>query len=209
MRTVLIRTDNLALSEKLEIDLITLGYHPLSHVSGTPDILIVDQYELGKMRDDVFKGVVLAILNEVTDKVAGQLLKATDVLIDPYDTAELGLRLKLAQVRCGITNSEPVENTLVIGGMVINFDGYEVMIDGNLLDLTFKEFELLKHLSSHHGRVYTRDQLLNAVWGYDYYGGTRTVDVHIRRLRAKLGRYESLIETVRNVGYRFRKQDQT
>ncbi|MEI6365231.1 MAG: winged helix-turn-helix domain-containing protein, partial [Actinomycetes bacterium] len=71
-------------------------------------------------------------------------------------------------------------------------------------DLTFKEFELLKHLAQHPGRVFTRAQLLQEVWGYDYFGGTRTVDVHVRRLRAKLGtENESLIGTVRNVGYRF------
>ena len=72
------------------------------------------------------------------------------------------------------------------------------------LDLTFKEFELLRYLATHAGRVFTRAQLLQEVWGYDYYGGTRTVDVHVRRLRAKLGlEYEALIGTVRNVGYRF------
>ena len=72
------------------------------------------------------------------------------------------------------------------------------------LDLTFKEFELLKYLAQHPGRVFSREQLLQEVWGYDYYGGTRTVDVHVRRLRAKLGtEHEQLIGTVRNVGYRF------
>ena len=76
-------------------------------------------------------------------------------------------------------------------------------VRGRVLDLTYKEFELLKYLSQHPGRVYTRQQLLQEVWGYDYFGGTRTVDVHVRRLRAKLGpEYEALIGTVRNVGYR-------
>ena len=75
---------------------------------------------------------------------------------------------------------------------------------GRVLDLTFKEFELLKFLAQHPGRVFTRAQLLQEVWGYDYFGGTRTVDVHVRRLRAKLGaEHEALIGTVRNVGYRF------
>ena len=82
---------------------------------------------------------------------------------------------------------------------------YDVVIrGGRVLDLTFKEFELLKYLAQHPGRVFTRDQLLQEVWGYDYFGGTRTVDVHVRRLRAKLGTdNEMLIGTVRNVGYRF------
>ena len=74
---------------------------------------------------------------------------------------------------------------------------------GRPLDLTFKEFELLRFLATHPSRVFTREQLLSEVWGYDYFGGTRTVDVHVRRLRAKLGDLESLIGTVRNVGYRF------
>ena len=79
-----------------------------------------------------------------------------------------------------------------------------VRLRGRLLDLTYKEFELLKYLAQHPGRVFTRSQLLQEVWGYDYFGGTRTVDVHVRRLRAKLGTdYEVLIGTVRNVGYRF------
>ena len=81
---------------------------------------------------------------------------------------------------------------------------YSVRLRGRVLDLTYKEFELLKHLAQHPGRVFTRSQLLQEVWGYDYFGGTRTVDVHVRRLRAKLGTdYEVLIGTVRNVGYRF------
>ncbi|MBO3175885.1 winged helix-turn-helix domain-containing protein, partial [Dermatophilus congolensis] len=81
---------------------------------------------------------------------------------------------------------------------------YTARLAGDLLDLTYKEFELLKHLANHPGRAFTRAQLLQEVWGYDYFGGTRTVDVHIRRLRAKLGHeHEELIATVRNVGYRF------
>ncbi|MBE0448928.1 MAG: response regulator transcription factor, partial [Actinobacteria bacterium] len=203
MRTVSVRTDNFALKEKLSIDLTTLGYRVISPTSGAPSILLVDQHEFSKMEDNELKGVVLVVLSSVADGMVSLLVRAVEVLIDPYNITELELRLKLAQMKRGILDSESTENTLVVGGLVVNFDGYEVTIDGNLLDLTFKEYELLKHLISHKGRVYTRDQLLNAVWGYDYYGGTRTVDVHIRRLRAKLGRYESLIETVRNVGYRY------
>jgi DNA-binding response OmpR family regulator len=85
---------------------------------------------------------------------------------------------------------------------VIDEVSYTAKINGRTLDLTFKEFELLRHLNDNPGRVFTREQLLSEVWGYDYFGGTRTVDVHIRRLRAKLGEMESLIGTVRNVGYR-------
>jgi DNA-binding response OmpR family regulator len=90
------------------------------------------------------------------------------------------------------------------GNIVIDEAGYSAKLNGTQLDLTYTEFELLKYLAQHPGRVFSRQQLLSDVWGYDYYGGTRTVDVHVRRLRAKLGpEYESMIGTVRNVGYRF------
>jgi len=86
-------------------------------------------------------------------------------------------------------------------------DNCEVTVDGRLVTLTFKEYELLRFLASNRGRVFTRDVLLNEVWGYDYYGGDRTVDVHIRRLRSKIEDSTHIfIETVRNIGYRFRKQ---
>ena len=90
------------------------------------------------------------------------------------------------------------------GELTIDEGTYTCRLRGRVLDLTFKEFELLKHLAQHPGRVYTRAQLLQEVWGYDYFGGTRTVDVHVRRLRAKLGaEHEQLIGTVRHVGYKF------
>jgi DNA-binding response OmpR family regulator len=90
-----------------------------------------------------------------------------------------------------------------VGDLTVNPENYQVYVHGRPLDLTYKEFELLKFLAQRPGRVCDRDMLLREVWGYDYYGGTRTVDVHIRRLRAKLGpEHEALIETIRNVGYR-------
>ena len=90
------------------------------------------------------------------------------------------------------------------GEVTVDDVTYTAKLGGRPLDLTFKEFELLKYLAQHPGRVFSREQLLQEVWGYDYYGGTRTVDVHVRRLRAKLGpEHEQLIGTVRNVGYRF------
>ena len=92
---------------------------------------------------------------------------------------------------------------LKVGELTVNPENYQVYVRGRPLDLTYKEFELLKFLAQRPGRVCDRDLLLREVWGYDYYGGTRTVDVHVRRLRAKLGaEHEALIETIRNVGYR-------
>ena len=100
--------------------------------------------------------------------------------------------------------SPPRSNTRIqTSGVVIDEASYSAKVRGKPLDLTFKEFELLRFLATHPSRVFTREQLLSEVWGYDYFGGTRTVDVHVRRLRAKLGDLESLIGTVRNVGYRF------
>ena len=98
---------------------------------------------------------------------------------------------------------EETQTEIRAAGVVIDEASYTARVSGQPLNLTFKEFELLKYLAQHPGRVFTRQQLLTEVWGYDYYGGTRTVDVHIRRLRAKLGvDHENLISTVRNVGYR-------
>ena len=99
---------------------------------------------------------------------------------------------------------DPEAHVIRSGEVTVDDSTYTAKLGGRPLDLTFKEFELLKYLVQHPGRVFTREQLLQEVWGYDYFGGTRTVDVHVRRLRAKLGpENETLIGTVRNVGYRF------
>ena len=126
-----------------------------------------------------------------------------DVILDTAGPAEVEARLRLA---VGRTTEAAVDEggPITAGALVIDEATYSVRLRGRLLDLTYKEFELLKYLAQHPGRVFTRSQLLQEVWGYDYFGGTRTVDVHVRRLRAKLGTdYEVLIGTVRNVGYRF------
>jgi DNA-binding response OmpR family regulator len=103
-----------------------------------------------------------------------------------------------------MAQSDPHSGEIRTGDVVIDEASYTARLKGNALDLTFKEFELLKYLAQHPGRVFTRAQLLQEIWGYDYFGGTRTVDVHIRRLRSKLGpEFEAIIGTVRNVGYRF------
>ncbi len=130
-----------------------------------------------------------------------------DILIESAGPAEIEARLRLGTTRVlqeqGVEESEPPDR-IRRGELIIEEYSYTATLAGEHLDLTFKEFELLRYLASHAGRVFTRAQLLQEVWGYDYYGGTRTVDVHVRRLRAKLGlEHETLIGTVRNVGYRF------
>jgi DNA-binding response OmpR family regulator len=129
-----------------------------------------------------------------------------DVLLDSAGPAEVEARLRLATGRSRLAEAvaEPENSEIRAGDVVVDEVTYSAKVRGRLLDLTYKEFELLKFLAQHPGRVFTRAQLLQEVWGYDYFGGTRTVDVHVRRLRAKLGsEHESLIGTVRNVGYRF------
>ena len=126
-----------------------------------------------------------------------------DVILNTAGPAEVEARLRLAIGRtASLAPAAPDE--IRSGDLAIDEATYSARLRGRVLDLTFKEFELLKFLAQHPGRVFTRTQLLQEVWGYDYFGGTRTVDVHVRRLRAKLGtEHESLIGTVRNVGYRF------
>jgi DNA-binding response OmpR family regulator len=129
-----------------------------------------------------------------------------DVLLSTAGPAELEARLRLAIGRLAAQREDGDHEPHVIrsGEVTVDEATYTAKIEGRPLDLTFKEFELLKYLIQHPGRVFTRQQLLQEVWGYDYFGGTRTVDVHVRRLRAKLGpEHETLIGTVRNVGYRF------
>lgn len=126
-----------------------------------------------------------------------------DIILDSAGPAELEARLRLASAHAE-EEAEDDESIIRCGAVVIDEASYTARLSGVPLNLTYKEFELLKFLAQHTGRVFTRAQLLSEVWGYDYYGGTRTVDVHIRRLRSKLGReHEHLISTVRNVGYSF------
>jgi DNA-binding response OmpR family regulator len=129
-----------------------------------------------------------------------------DVIVDTSSPAEVEARLRLAVSRLADAVGAPSElpEEIRSGELHIDEGTYTAKLRGRALDLTFKEFELLKFLAQHPGRVFTRAVLLQEVWGYDYFGGTRTVDVHVRRLRAKLGiEHEALIGTVRNVGYRF------
>ncbi|WP_460520661.1 winged helix-turn-helix transcriptional regulator [Humibacter antri] len=129
---------------------------------------------------------------------------ADDVILEGAGPAEIDARIRLAVER---RSNDPAQSKIQASGVTIDEASYSAKVHGRPLDLTFKEFELLRFLATHPARVFTREQLLSEVWGYDYFGGTRTVDVHVRRLRAKLGDSESLIGTVRNVGYRFNVVD--
>ena len=127
---------------------------------------------------------------------------ADDLLLDTAGPAEVEARLRVATGRLAADASG--SSVVRVGELAIDPDTYTARLRGRPLDLTYKEFELLRFLAQHPGRVFSRTQLLQEVWGYDYFGGTRTVEVHVRRLRAKLGaEHESLIGTVRQVGYKF------
>lgn len=113
------------------------------------------------------------------------------------EPAELDARIRV------LARSGANPDLVTFGPLRLDGSAYSVTLDGTILDLTYTEFELLHYLMQHPGKVLSRETLVSQVWGYDYYGGTRTVDVHVRRLRAKLGQYDYIIATVRNVGYRF------
>lgn len=165
---------------------------------------------------------IILVLTEGGFTVINSEWGISDLILSSASPAEVEARLRLVSERGvhGIvaTNAtttpaaeenEPTDGHITSGDLVIDTNGYTASLGGKPIDLAYKEFELLKYLVQHPGRVFTRAQLLQEVWGYDYYGGTRTVDVHIRRLRAKLGsEYEHLIGTVRNVGYRFDPPDE-
>jgi len=129
-----------------------------------------------------------------------------EFILDSAGPAEVEARIRtsIGKLEASRIEADRHSGEIISGEVVIDENSYTAKIRGRALDLTYKEFELLKYLAQHPGRVFSRAQLLQEVWGYDYFGGTRTVDVHIRRLRSKLGtEFEAIIGTVRNVGYRF------
>ena len=174
------------------------------------DVLLVDARtdlvaarSLCRMLHELGTPPMVAVLTEGGMSVVNGDWGLADVLLATAGPTEIDARLRLALAPAAL-RAEEDEHAVVRGDLVIDEATYQARVDGRPLDLTFKEFQLLKYLAQHPGRVFTRDQLLHEVWGYDYYGGSRTVDVHVRRLRAKLGaEHESLVGTVRNVGYKF------
>jgi DNA-binding response OmpR family regulator len=145
--------------------------------------------------------LVVAVLTEGGLIAVNPKWGIDEILLSAAGAAEIDVRLRLLVGRCrGVDHHDDIAS-ISLGALVMNEGSYTARLQGRPILLTYREFELLKYLARHPGRVFTRRQLLQEVWGYDYFGGTRTVDVHVRRLRAKLGEYQSLIGTVRNVGY--------
>ncbi|MFQ6122750.1 MAG: response regulator transcription factor [Dehalococcoidales bacterium] len=146
--------------------------------------------------------IIALVSKETLDSPDVNLNVIDDFVVKPCDVSELVLRVKRLLQRSNHTDTSEL---IKCGDLVIDLAKCEVSINSRLVALTFKEYELLKFLASNRGRAFTRDALLNKVWGYDYYGGDRTVDVHIRRLRSKIeDSSHTFIETVRNIGYRFK-----
>lgn len=177
---------------------------------GGADVVVVDgRHDLPTARsvcrlarDTGLDLPVLLVLTEGGLSAVTSAWGCSDVVLATAGPAELAARIRLLADRPAAEG--PAADVVEAGELVIDAGAYTARVRGETLNLTYKEFELLRHLAQHPGRVFTRAQLLDEVWGYDYYGGTRTVDVHIRRLRAKLGaEHDQLIGTVRNVGYRF------
>jgi DNA-binding response OmpR family regulator len=183
-----------------------------SLASRPPDLLVVEvdrasplsgTWELIRRVKQERNLPVIALAADQVPEDGGHYLEVDDFITSPYDARELVIRIRrLLKTGTGVPGGEVIK----CDGLVIDVTNCEVTVGGKTVDLTFKEYELLKLLAANRGRVYTRTDLLNKIWGYEYYGGDRTVDVHIRRLRSKIeGPGEAYIETVRNIGYRFRK----
>lgn len=219
MKCIRVLSDDEALLRKARTDLERLGYQveasgvraareDREHPSG--DLILVDlssappdQESLpAALRDpaDLKGAPLIAILSKSQARKLDPAKAADDFIVAPWEADELDARIRVALWRASKTDNE---HALRVGDLVINLANFEVIRRGQRVDLTYKEFELLRFLTTHKERVHTRDTLLDQVWGYDYFGGTRTVDVHVRRIRTKIGDSDGeLIQTVRNVGYR-------
>lgn len=217
--------DDDSIRELLELQLTRNGYEALTAADGREaldkasgadlillDVMLpgIDGFEICRRlkADPVLKAVPIIMLTakaEEIDKVLGLELGADDYLVKPFSIRELLARVKAVLRRS--QNSQPAaEQQLIVGELVLDFQSYTARIGDQRLALTPKEYELLKLLVTNPGRAFLRDELLERIWGYEYYGDTRTVDVHIRHLRAKLAAAPELaagIETVRGIGYRF------
>lgn len=154
---------------------------------------------MGKAGGQVSRTPLLAAMGSMEKLEDADTLRAVDdFVVSPGGAGEAVYRVRTVVCRRGGEGE-----AITCGGLVINLDAHQVFIEGRAVYLTYKEFELLRKLAGSPGRAFSREELLRGIWGYDYYGGTRTVDVHVRRLRAKIEGTRRYIETVHSVGYRF------
>lgn len=229
MKKILIIEDEPSIRELVTYNLKANGYEPLEAEDGTlgitlvykdkPDLILLDIMLPGKDGYEICKElraegnttpiIMLTAKSEEIDKVLGLEFGADDYISKPFGIRELMARIKavLRRYETGGSkgDSEYTDNIVNDGDLSINFDRHEVSIDGEPIDLTLREFELLGFLAKNRGHVFTRDELLDKVWGIDYAGETRTVDVHVRYLRKKLhDDEEKYIETIRGKGYKLK-----
>ena len=223
---ILVVDDEENIAELISYNLTSNGYKVITANNGNdavklaveekPNLILLDLMIPGKDGYDVCKDVrsnseirntpiiMLTAKSEELDKILGLELGADDYITKPFSVRELLARVKAVLRRFSI--SEPESNVLVFGNLTADFDKREILVNDKKLDLTLKEFELLEILIRNKGKILTRDTLLDKIWGYEYIGETRTVDVHIRYLRKKIeadDKNPKFIETIRGVGYRF------
>lgn len=223
---ILVVDDEEHIAELINYNLTNNGYKVIIANNGIdavkvaieekPSLILLDLMIPGKDGYDVCKEIrsnseirntpiiMLTAKSEEFDKILGLELGADDYITKPFSVRELLARVKAVLRRVSIV--EPENNILTFGDLVANFDKREILIKDKKLDLTLKEFELLEILIRNKGKILTRDTLLDKIWGYEYIGETRTVDVHIRYLRKKIeadDKNPKFIETIRGVGYRF------
>ena len=223
---ILVVDDEEHIAELISYNLTSNGYKVITANNGNdavklaveekPNLILLDLMIPGKDGYDVCKDIrsnsdvrntpiiMLTAKSEELDKILGLELGADDYITKPFSVRELLARVKAVLRRFSI--SEPENNILVFGNLTADFDKREILVNDKKLDLTLKEFELLEILIRNKGKILTRDTLLDKIWGYEYIGETRTVDVHIRYLRKKIeldDKNPKLIETIRGVGYRF------
>lgn len=231
MKKILIIEDEPNIRELILYNLKTNGYDGIAAEDGImgitmvhrekPDLILLDIMLPEKNGYDICRElreegnntpiIMITAKTEEIDKVMGLEYGADDYIAKPFGIREMMARIKAVLRRYEAGSSIPAGDTVIsVGNLKINVECHEVSIDGNDIDLTLKEFELLKYLMEHRGHVFSRDQLLNNVWGIDYVGESRTVDVHIRHLRQKLSQGspdnndDQYIETVRGKGYKAR-----
>ena len=216
MARVLIVEDEVLINKHITDELTYIGHKCSSAFDGeealdlinsnTFDLIILDVmlpkisgFELMKHIKKV-PVIFVTAKSDLNDRLNGLELGADDYIVKPFSMMEMVSRVKAVLRR---SQPQQVSKLLKVGGLVVNLDEHTVVVDGNRVQLTYKEFELLRMFLSHPGMVYTREQLFSQVWKLDYMGDSRTLDSHIRTLRQKLDGYGKMIETVRNVGYRW------
>lgn len=228
-KKILIIEDEKAISDIIKFNLVKEGFEAETAydgqdgldkaMAGTPDLIlldvmlpVMDGFEVCKRvrESSMVPILMLTAKEEEVDKVLGLELGADDYITKPFGMRELIARIRanIRRTEAQSQDNEDGENLEKIGNLIVDMNRYEVRKDGSTLDLTLREFELLKYLAEREDRVFSREQLLEEVWGYEYYGDIRTVDVTIRRLREKLEDDSSepkYIMTKRGVGYYFRR----